>query len=187
MKRFIWLASLLTLIIFAVYANGDGEEADVSFEDITLEEYSRATVEDLSFDFQWKVDGDVLHVQMAAPTTGWISVGFDPEKMMGGADIIIGYVSDGTVFLSDDFGSGNVKHEKDISLGGEDNILSMEGEEIEGATRIRFSIPLDSGDSYDKPLVPGNEYKVIVAYGPDGSDDFGTYHSRTRGSFDITL
>ena len=53
-------------------------------------------------------------------------------------------------------------------------------------TSISFTIPLDSGDALDKPLVPGVSYKVIVAYGPDGADEFGTYHG-SRGSFEAEL
>jgi hypothetical protein len=124
---------------------------------------------------------------MAAVTTGWISVGFDPTDKMADANILIGYVSDGTVFLRDDFGNGQVRHAADTQLGGEEHLSNPEGDEINGATRIQFTIPLDSGDKYDRPLEPGKTYKVIYAYGPDGKDDFGAYHSRSRGSFEITL
>jgi len=186
MKRLLVTSVLLAVIVFSAYSQGDGE-GDAGLGDITLEGYSRATDENMGFDFQWKVEGEELHVQMAAVTTGWIALGFDPTKMMAGANIIIGYVSDGSVFLSDDYGSGQVKHSPDEELGGEEHLSRIDGEEENGATRIRFTIPLNSGDSYDKPLVPGNTYKVIYAYGPNGSDDFGSYHSRKRGSFEITL
>lgn len=48
---------------------------------------------------------------------------------------------------------------------------------------IEFQIPLDSGDSYDKPLVVGKEYRILLAWGPN--DDLG-YHGG-RGATAITL
>jgi hypothetical protein len=105
---------------------------------------------------------------------------------MADANIIIGYVENGELFISDDYGVGAIRHEHDVDNGGEDDIVDAEGEERDGVTVIRFTIPLDSGDAMDKPLVPGNSYKVIVAHGPNGADDFGTYHA-TRGSFEMDL
>ena len=53
-------------------------------------------------------------------------------------------------------------------------------------TSISFTIPRNSGDALDKPLVPGVSYKIIVAYGPNGADEFGSYHG-SRGSFETEL
>ena len=129
----------------------------------------------------------MLRVLMAAPTTGWVSVGFDPASMMAEANILIGYVKDGAVFLRDDYGNGQVKHEADKELGGTEDFSDLQGEEENGQTIIRFNLPLDSGDKFDKALKQGERYKVIYAFGPDGKDDFGTYHTKNRGSFEITL
>ncbi len=166
---------------------GNGEETNAGVLSSPLEGYSRVTDENLLFDFQWKIDGDKLNIQLTAPTTGWVSVGFDATKMMADANILIGYVSNGTVFLRDDFGDGQFKHSPDTKLGGKEHYSDLKGEEIDGTTRIRFTIPLDSGDAFDKPLKQGGTYKVIYAYGPNGKDDFGSYHAQERGSFEITL
>ena len=53
-------------------------------------------------------------------------------------------------------------------------------------TTISFSIPLDSGDPLDKPLVAGKKYTLLLAHGNDGSDNFGDYHG-DRGTVEITL
>ena len=188
MKKLVLAGSLLMILVLAAFAGGNGETgSDAGLPDSTLDGYSRVTDESLSFDLQWKVDGELLHVQMAALTTGWVAVGFDPTSMMANANILIGYVSGGTAMLSDQFGTGATKHVADSGLGVKENFSNVEGEEINGATVIRFSIPLDSKDPYDKPLEPGKTYKVIYAYGPNGKDDFAAYHTRSRGSFEITL
>ena len=45
--------------------------------------------------FAWTIEGDLIHVRLSAKTEGWVAVGFDPEDVMAGADIIIGMVTDG--------------------------------------------------------------------------------------------
>ena len=61
-------------------------------------------------------------------------------------------------------------------MGGSDDISAASGDETDGTTTIRFTIPLDSGTPGDKPLVPGNTVEVLLAYGPDDADDFDGYH-----------
>ena len=102
------------------------------------------------------------------------------------ANIIIGYVSDEEVFLRDDYGIGNVRHGADVDNGGTYDLSDVEGSEAGGVTTVSFTMPLDSGDALDKPLVSGSTYKMLMAHGPDGADDFGTYHG-SRGSVEINL
>jgi DOMON domain-containing protein len=188
-KRLIVALTVLVLSAAGVFAGGEGESKESSMgsamsEVEMMEGYSSAAAAGVTV--QWKIDGSNLSVQMSAATTGWIAVGFDPSRQMADANIIIGYVSDGTVFLRDDFGTGNVRHGADVENGGTDNLTAVEGEESNGMTAISFTIPLDSGDSMDKPLAAGSTYKVIVAHGPNDADDFGTYHG-SRGSFEAKL
>jgi hypothetical protein len=119
---------------------------------------------------------DSLRISVTAPTDGWVAVGFEPTRVMKDADIYIGYVENGRVFLRDDFGTGNTAHASDESLGGTSGFTSLEGSESDGNTSISFTIARDSGDSYDKVITRGGSYKVIMGYGPEGSDDFTTYH-----------
>jgi len=129
------------------------------------------------FTLRWATQsGDILAVELTGPTTGWVAVGFDPVAQMSEANLIIGYVESGTAYLRDDYGVAPTSHAPDTALGGTDNVTINGGDETGGETTIEFSIPLDSGDSYDKALAPGNSYPVILARGPDGADDFSTYH-----------
>lgn len=187
MRKLIITITLFALVVLTAAARGDRErEMDTKTVFPVREGYSSIDDESIAFDFQWKVEGTSLKVQMAAPTTGWVAIGIDPSNMMADADFHIGYVSDGSVYLRDDFGDGAVKHSADKELGGQDNHSDIKGEEYDGATIIRYTIPLDSGDEFDKKLEPGKTYKVIYAYGPDDKDDFKSYHAK-RGSFEVTL
>ena len=133
-----------------------------------------------------RLEADSIHISISAPTTGWVSVGFEPSRVMKDADIYIGYVQDGVVHLRDDFGTGNTSHAPDTSLGGESSFTNLHGTESDGVTSISFTIPRNSGDGYDKVLTAGRSYKVLLGYGPNGSDDFTTYHRWVK-SVDLTL
>jgi len=137
-------------------------------------------------DVAWTVEGDMLTVTMSAETTGWVAVGFDPTRMMADANIIIAYVADGTLSISDHYGTGNTRHGADTDIGGSDDVVNARGTESNGRTEVTFTIPLDSGDEADRPLQSGGTYKVIVAYGRDGSDNYRDPHA-ARGSFEMTL
>lgn len=141
--------------------------------------YSTAT--DKGLTLQWKVEGETLKVKVSAPTTGWVAAGFDPARLMKGANIIIGYVKDGKAVIRDDFGSGMMSHQSDLDLKGKDNVADPAGKEENGATEIGFTIPLNSGDDKDKPLVVGKTYKVILAAGANDADDFTTRHKKIGG------
>ena len=134
--------------------------------------------------FQWKIENEDIQIILSAPTTGWVAIGFDPSRMMKDADILIGYVKDGKVFMEDHFGAGYTKHKLDTDLGGTEDITIIDGYEIEKKTTLKFSIPLNSGDSFDSKLEKGEEYKVIFAYGK--KDNFTSYH-KVRASMTITL
>ena len=118
-------------------------------------------------------------------TEGWVAVGFDPSSRMKDANFLIGYVEDGQAFLSDQYGSGQTSHDSDESLGGTSDFSNLDGAEEEGLTWLSFTIPLDSGDRYDRPLSTGNSYKVILAAG--SSDGYGGYHGGKRTSVTMRL
>ena len=137
-------------------------------------------------EFTWSTEGDILEMSITAPTTGWVSVGFEPETAMKNADIIIGYIENGEIFLRDDFGDGYTTHSSDEDLGGTDDVNIISGEEAAGITQISFSIPLGSDDEFDKFLESGKTFKVLLAYGPDDADNYNGYHTWVE-TFEITI
>jgi hypothetical protein len=142
------------------------------------------SVEHQGFTLTWRVDGENLEVAVEAPTKGWVAVGFEPSSMMKDADYIIGYVTENEVFIRDDFGVGTASHKADTELGGSDDVSILGGSETNGNTSIQFSIPLQSGDEYDKVLEPGATYVVLLAYG--NVDNVDSIH-RKHAKIDITL
>ncbi len=147
-------------------------------------EYNSQSVSGITF--RWKVDGSKLRVRVTAPTRGWVAVGFAPSVRMQDANIIIGYVVGEQVFVSDEYGSGPTLHQPDVRAGGTEDVSDVSGKEVGGVTEIGFAIPLDSGDRRDRLLIPGRSYTVLLAYGPDGADEFTTLHA-ARARMCVTL
>ncbi len=154
-------------------------EDQVYVQFLNNEGYNEITSENIVL--QWKIDNENINVILTAPTNGWIAVGFNPENMMQGANIIIGYIKNEKAFIQDDYGNYYTSHTKDDELGGMQNIISASGMETDKETILNFTIPLNSGDEYDNNLEKGTEYKILLAYG--NSDDITIRHAkRTSGT-----
>ena len=129
--------------------------------------------------FDWSVKGDQLAVKLAAPTKGWVAIGFHPTKMMEGANIIIGYVKDGKVEISDDFGIATTRHATDTSQNGKENLTVVGGNEQGDTTTLEFTIPLHSEEATDGNIDPNGDTVIILAYGPD-RDSFRMKHQYAK-------
>ena len=135
--------------------------------------------------FSWSVVGDQLAVKLAAPTTSWVAVGFNPSNKMKDANIIIGYVKKGKVKISDEFGTASTQHKGDKKVGGVDHVTVVGGTEEGGITTIEFTIPLNSGDEKDGVIDPAADTTVILAQG-EGRDSFKTKH-KVHATFVVNL
>jgi len=176
MKKLFLAACIVFFATALLFASGKSESADdisdnsASFDSISL---------------SWEVSDSEILFTLAAETTGWVSVGFNPSQVMKDAQFIIGYVNaSGEVEIRDDYGNGMFSHAPDTNAGGTDDIRLISGRESDGWTELVFALPIDSGDRYDSPLTPGETHKVLLAHGPDNKDDFRTTHS-FRTSFNV--
>ena len=174
--KIINITVLFVLLIFSTIS--------IFAEDVIIDIENYKTEEVKGIVFKWQIIENSLYINISAPTSGWVAVGFDPSRMMKDANILIGYVKDGKTYMEDHFGAGKIKHKADIDLGGSDDITIISGSEEEDKTTLEFSIPLNSWDSNDRRLEEGKEYKVIFAFGK--KDDFTSYH-KLRTSLMITL
>jgi hypothetical protein len=179
-----WLILVLCLGLLACCACGSDNGGTGTGGGTDDDGFSQVTAAGVTL--KWKVQDSTLMVKVSASTTGWVAVGFDPTNRMQNANLIIGYVSGGDAFIRDDYGSALTSHESDVSGGGSDDVTDKGGTETGGVTEITFSIPLDSGDTRDRPLAEGNTYGVILSRGPNGADDHTTQHA-ARAATTITL
>lgn len=135
------------------------------------------SIQQEGFLLSWTVEGEEAVFTMSAPSTGWVAAGFHTEGAMKNAQIAMGWVDGDAFALRDDFGTGFTTHAPDTSLGGTDDLVPVSGTEDDGRTTIIFRMPLDSGDSSDRILVPGEACRALIAYGNEGDDDFTSYHA----------
>lgn len=136
-------------------------------------------------DVYWTNDAYRLRMGLVSPGTGFVAIGFDPDRQMEGANFIIASMHEGELTIRDDYGHETTSHMEDTARGGEDNILAAAGNQWPDQTVVEFIIPLDSGDAMDKPLIPGHQYTVLVSY-HSMFDDFSNPHTR-RGSGTLQL
>ncbi|MEM1221064.1 MAG: DOMON domain-containing protein [Bacteroidota bacterium] len=115
---------------------------------------------------------------IAAPTTGWVAVGFNNRDDIISADLLQFNVQDGTVYGEDQYVQAAGKHPVDVSLPeGQNQIKNLEGREENGWTYISFELAWESADPFDFALRPQKPVWLILAY--SNSDDFA-HHSHLR-------
>ncbi|MDR3629037.1 MAG: DOMON domain-containing protein [Desulfocapsaceae bacterium] len=136
--------------------------------------------------FSWKVDGANINVKLTAPTKGWVGIGFNPSDEMKDAKFVLGYVKDGKLVLTNDFGTADTKHEAVETLGGKSDVTAIGGNIQGDMTTIEFALPLVSTDGKGCKIDPAGNTIVLLAYGPD-NDSFKIKHKfRTKISVNLT-
>lgn len=117
-----------------------------------------------NLEIYWKNDAEFLYMALKGNTTGWLSVGFEPEEWMKNADMIIGFVENGKAIVLDEYSTGNYgPHVSDTELSGTYDLLEYGGTEQNGQTTIEFKRKLNTGDKFDKAFVSGQKVSIIWA------------------------
>lgn len=132
---------------------------------LSIPAFSEQRIEENGFIFTWETEGDRLVMTLSSETTGWIAFGIGATSVMKDANIIMLWVDDemGIAMAEDHFGTGKFKHTNDLDLGGSQEVQVLSSRQTENQTEISFSIPLDSGDEYDKVLERGETYRLLLA------------------------
>ena len=135
-------------------------------------------------DFSYQIKNEQIEIELSAPTTGWVGIGFNDKNSIVGSDLLLFHIVDGTAEGVDLFVKGFGDPRNDENLAGTNDIIIPDSKEQDGSTHIKFSIPLNSNDPNDFQHNPGREIWLILAYSI--SDDFD-HHSRVREHIPITL
>jgi hypothetical protein len=129
----------------------------------------------------WANDEQHIYIGIITDSTGWTSIGFDPESAMKGANIIFMAIDDQGIVIRDDFGTSTFSHSSDEDLGGSFDIEEYAGKPDGDVAVYEFKIMMDTGDEFDSVLVPGEEYKVILATN-SGGVNFDSKHTKKSSS-----
>lgn len=125
----------------------------------------------------WANSAQTLTIGLVSPGTGWLSIGFEPDRQMQGANIIIAGINEDVVTIEDHYGNSPTSHRKDSTS----HIIQAAGSETNGESILEFRIPLDSGDRQDKALAIGSEVTIILAY-HNSNDSLTSRHSERSTS-----
>lgn len=138
-----------------------------------------------SFKVHWKNDAKELFMGLEGRTSGFVAIGFEPVEAMNGADMVMGWVSDGKATVLDLNSTGIYgPHPPDEDLGGRNDILEFGGNESNGWTVIEFKRKMNTLDPFDKSFLPGQT--VIIIWSMSSSDSLAPRHN-VRGASSLTL
>ncbi len=132
----------------------------------------------------WALESGALIIEMSAPTTGWVTVGFNDNSGTNKAYLLMGNVVNGKLSVEEHYtlNPGNYKSFKSLST--KANVSLISGEETDGTTTLKYSISFDPKHKYQKQLKAGDSLYLLMAY--SRADDF-QHHSMWRKSIQITL
>eukprot|EP01084_Bolivina_argentea_P203363 347353_1 len=136
------------------------------------------------------LDNNSIEFGIEVKATGWIALGISPNGNMPHSDIMFAWVDDNNnqVYLQD-------RHTKGWTypiLDQKQDLTMVEGEQVDGYTRIRFIRPKFSCDDNDESLSKGTT-RIIYAWSPttDPSDEFFDstipFHENNRGSHSLNF
>jgi len=135
---------------------------------------------DDNYDLHWAFNDSHITFEVIVKTTGYVGLGISDNGRMYPADVVLGWVKDGKVQVSDRHTVARSPPMTDLS---QDWHL-VSGEETGGYTRICVARLIDTCDVDDKTIKEGTT-RVIYAY---GSSDDVTYHGgESRGSRSLLL
>jgi len=170
MKRILIFLFVVVLSIF-IYADGHVNQLESNLvKDLIYTNYMET---ELGMDIYWEFsENDELYIAVKAPVSGWISIGFEPSRIMKDAKIIIVGLDEDEVILEEHYGNSMISHRK-IE---EKYIENYYGERTEEYSMAEIKIPLNEESRYNT-IKPNSKIKTIIAYHSD-SDNFARKHSQ---------
>lgn len=122
-------------------------------------------------------DGNYLLMELRAPTTGWVAVGFNSTNNIVQSDLLMMHIVNGKVECQDMYVKGLGDPRLDDTLGGSQDLEIIAAEEKNNETYLQFRRSWPAKDKYDYQLQNGQAFWLILAYSTH--DEFD-HHSRMR-------
>ncbi len=142
------------------------------------------TISKNNMNIHWHFENDRVHFKINAPTSGWIAIGFNPNKGIKGSYLLMARVKNGKAEVVEHYTLSPGNYKSLESLGEKDLVENVKGEELKNFSEVEFSLPINSKTKYRYKLNPGMDYNLIMAFSRD--DDF-KHHSMMRTSTQIKL
>lgn len=132
----------------------------------------------------WHHAGDRVYFEVSAPTTGWVTIGFNESAGITGAYLLMGRVSGAKAEVVEHRTLSPGNYRPITELDGQVSVRDVSGGEENGSTTLNFSLPTQAIGEHQKSLPAGRKLHLILAYSQ--ADDF-RHHSRMRTSMNIEL
>jgi DOMON domain len=145
---------------------------------------AKRSVERNGMRVSWHHADGRLHITMSAPTQGWVGIGFNTSADITGTHLILGRVRQGKAEVVEHYTRAPGDYPTISALGGATDVRDTVGEEADGRTTLRFSLPIEPLSLFQRALAAGTTYELLIAF--SAADDF-QHHSRMRTSASITL
>jgi hypothetical protein len=148
-----------------------------------------------SYTLYWKIldaNSTAPIIEMALQlkgASGWMAVGWQAQGQMGGSDIVLCTFTDGNASAVDMYADGEFTPSSDSTQ----NIIAVNGSQLNDVTTVRFRRFLNTGDTntglrgrQDALLQMGSPTVFIFAYNPSTTSLF-QHPSNAVGSFSTVL
>ena len=137
------------------------------------------TITEQGMELTWNYANDRIHFEMAAPTSGWLCIGFNDGPSMTGAYLLMGRIVDGSSEVVAHYTQSPGNYKPLSKYGLASTVQNVSGEETVEGSILRFSLPTTARSDYARNLHSGTVYTLTLAY--SRSDDFD-HHSAMRTS-----
>ena len=153
----------------------------------SLEYNAMANLVPDSLTMYYTVDSPRIYIALKSRVPGWLAIGFDPERGMKNADMVILFQEkNGNWVLKDEYSRGIYgPHVEDEKIGGKNDIEDFRVVLSNGYKVVEFVRKLNTGDKYDRVLLPGRKLKVIFAAAK--TPDIKRKHDLLKGMKEIIL
>jgi hypothetical protein len=150
----------------------------------TAQNENKKLIEENGMSIRWHYAKERIFFEMSAPTDGWVTIGFNTTSSTEGAYLLMGSVVNGETKLVEHYTISAGNYKPLTILGEKAQVQDVTGHEKGKSTTVKFSLPVKAASKYQRNLVSGSEYVMIIAYSQE--DDF-QHHSMMRTSIQVKL
>lgn len=156
----------------------------VSVYGCQAQEHKKQIVSKNGMEVRWHFQEKRIFFEMNAPTTGWVTIGFNTSKKIKGTYLVMGNVVKGSPNVVEHYTIAVGNYQPIEALGTESQVKNVQGNQNGKRTFLQFSLPVQPISKYQRNLNKGMSYTLLLAYSQE--DDF-QHHSIMRTSIHIML